>query len=84
MYGDFKRQRDEIVHEKTWTWLQKGNLKRETGVLLIAALSPSCPPDHRQVTAPMKAWTMANPAIGPRCIFFFLIQTTELPNQFLK
>ena len=35
MYGDFDRQTDEIVHEKTWTWLRKGNLKRETGFILI-------------------------------------------------
>ena len=27
----------DISHEKTWTWLRKGNLKRETESLLIAA-----------------------------------------------
>ena len=36
MYGYFKRQTIEISHEKTWTWLQKGNLKIETEFLLIA------------------------------------------------
>ena len=37
MYRCFKRQTDEIVHKKTWTWLRKGNLLRETESLLIAA-----------------------------------------------
>ena len=36
LYGHFKRQTSEISHEKTWTWLRKGNLKRETESLLIA------------------------------------------------
>ena len=31
------RQTEEIVYEKTWTWLRKGNLKRGTESLLIAA-----------------------------------------------
>ena len=33
--GYFKRQTSEISHEKTWTWLRKGNLKKES--LLMAA-----------------------------------------------
>ena len=33
----FKRQTSEISQEKIWTWLRKGNLKRETESLLIAA-----------------------------------------------
>ena len=36
-YRHFKRQINEISHEKTWTWLRKRNLKRETESLLIAA-----------------------------------------------
>ena len=36
MYGDFKRQSDEIAHEKTWTYLRKENIKRETKFLQIA------------------------------------------------
>ena len=36
MYGYFKQQTDEIAHEKTWIWLRKGNLKKETEPLLIA------------------------------------------------
>ena len=30
LYGHFKQQTNEISHEKTWTWLRKGNLKSET------------------------------------------------------
>ena len=30
MYAYFKRQTIEITHEKTWTWLRKWDLKRET------------------------------------------------------
>ena len=33
----FKLQIDEISYGKTWTWLRKGNLKRETESLLKAA-----------------------------------------------
>ena len=39
MYGYFKRQTREISHEKTRTWLRKGDLKRETEYLQIAAQS---------------------------------------------
>ena len=35
-YGRFKRLIN-ISHEKTWMWLRKGNFKRETESLLIAA-----------------------------------------------
>ena len=39
LYGRFKRLvNNNISHQKTWTWLRKGNLKRETESLLIAAL----------------------------------------------
>ena len=37
LYGCFKRLINNISHEKTWTWLRKGNFKRETEPLLIAA-----------------------------------------------
>ena len=30
LYGRFKRLINNISHKKTWTWLRKGNLKRET------------------------------------------------------
>ena len=35
--GSFKRLISNISHEKEWTWLRKGNLKRETEYFLIAA-----------------------------------------------
>ena len=37
LYEHFKRQIGEVAHEQTWTWLRKGNLKRETESLIIAA-----------------------------------------------
>ena len=36
-YGRFKRLINNISHDKTGTWLRKGNIKRETESLLIAA-----------------------------------------------
>ncbi len=33
---DWTKQTTDIIHEKTWTGLRKGNLKRETESLLIA------------------------------------------------
>ena len=37
LYGCFKRLASDISHEKTWTWLRKGNFKKETESLFIAA-----------------------------------------------
>ena len=37
LFGRFKRLINHISHEKTWTWLRKGNLKKETESLLIPA-----------------------------------------------
>ena len=37
LYSRFKRLINNISHQKTWTWQRKGNLKRETESLLIAA-----------------------------------------------
>ena len=37
LYGRFKRLINNISHGKTWTWLRKGNFKRETESLLMAA-----------------------------------------------
>ena len=42
-YGYFKRQTSEITHNKTWIWLRKGDLKRETESLLIVAQNNSWP-----------------------------------------
>ena len=36
LYGRFKRLINNISNDKTWTWLRKGNFKRETESLLIA------------------------------------------------
>ena len=37
LHSLFKRLINNISHDKTWTWLKKGNFKRETESLLIAA-----------------------------------------------
>ena len=37
LYGRFKQLINNISDEKTWTWLRKGNFKRETESLQIAA-----------------------------------------------
>ena len=37
LYGRFKRLVNNISHKKNRTWLRKGNFKRETESLLIAA-----------------------------------------------
>ena len=37
LYERFKRLINNISHEKTWTWVRKGNFKRETESLLIVA-----------------------------------------------
>ena len=37
LYSRFKRLINTISHQKTWTWLRKRNLKRETESFVIAA-----------------------------------------------
>ena len=37
LYGRFKRLINNISQDKAWTWLRKGNFKRETESLLMAA-----------------------------------------------
>ena len=37
LYGCFKGLINTISHHKTWIWLRKGNFKRDTESLLIAA-----------------------------------------------
>ena len=46
LYGRFKRLKSDISQEKTWTWLRKGNLKRETESLLIAAQNNTISTNH--------------------------------------
>ena len=44
--GRFKRLINNISHQKTWTWLRKGNLKRETESHLIAAQENAIRTNH--------------------------------------
>ena len=44
-HGRFKRLIN-ISHEKTWTWLRKGNFKRETASFLIAAQNNAVRTNH--------------------------------------
>ena len=48
LYGRFKRLIN-ISHQKTWTWLRKGNLMRETESLLIAAQDNAIRTNHIKV-----------------------------------
>ena len=49
LYGRFKRLINNISHDKTWTWLRKGNLKRETESLLMAAQNNAIRTSHIKV-----------------------------------
>ena len=46
LYGRFKRLINNISHDKTWKWLRKGNFKRETESLLIAAPDSAVRTNH--------------------------------------
>ena len=46
LYGRFKRLINNISHDKTWTWLRKGNFKRETESLLMAAQNGAIRTNH--------------------------------------
>ena len=46
LYGRFKRLINNISLQKTWTWLRKGNLKRETESLLIATQDNAMRTNH--------------------------------------
>ena len=46
LYGRFKRLINIISHDKTWTWLRKGNIKRESESLLIAAQGSAIRTNH--------------------------------------
>ena len=45
-YGQFNRLINTLSHEKTWTWLRKGNLKRKMESLLIAAQDNAIRTNH--------------------------------------
>ena len=49
LYQRFKRLINDISHDKTWTWLRKGNFKRETESLLIAAQDSAIRTNHIKV-----------------------------------
>ena len=42
----FNRLTSDIFHEKTWTWLRKGNFKRETESFLIATQNNAIKTNH--------------------------------------
>ena len=46
LYGRFKWLINNISHDKTWTWLRKGNLKRETESLLMAVQNNAIRTNH--------------------------------------
>ena len=46
LYGRFKRLINNISHQKSWTWLRKGNFKREKESLLIAAQDNAIRTNH--------------------------------------
>ena len=46
LYGSFKRLINNISHQKTWTWLRKGNLKRETESLQIGTKENAIRTNH--------------------------------------
>ena len=46
LYGPFKRLINNISHDKTWTWLRKGNFQREIESLLIAAQNNAIRTNH--------------------------------------
>ena len=46
IYGHFKRLINNISHDKTWTWLREGNIKRETESLLMAAQNSAIGTNH--------------------------------------
>ena len=48
LHGHFKRL--NISHDKTWTWLRKGNFKRETEYLLMAAQNSAIRTNHIKAT----------------------------------
>ena len=46
LHGRFKRPRNNISHDKTCTWLRKGNFKRETESLLMVAQNSAIRTNH--------------------------------------
>ena len=46
LHGRFKQVINNISHDKTWTWLRKGNFKRETESLLMAGQNSAIRTNH--------------------------------------
>ena len=46
LHRRFKRLINHILHDKTWTWLRKGNFNRETESLLMAAQNSAIRTNH--------------------------------------
>ena len=46
LHGRFKRLINNISHDKTWTWLRKGNFKRETKSHLMSAQNSAIRTNH--------------------------------------
>ena len=46
LHGRFKRLTRDISYKKMWTWLRKGNLKRETESLLIVVQNNAIRTNH--------------------------------------
>ena len=46
LYGHFKLLISNISHDKTWTWLRKGNFKRGTESLLMAVQNSAIRTNH--------------------------------------
>ena len=46
LHGRFKRLINSISHDQTWAWLRKGNFKRETESLLMAAQNSAIGTNH--------------------------------------
>ena len=46
LYRRFKQLINNISHDKTWTWLRKGNLKRKTESLLMTAQNNAIRTNH--------------------------------------
>ena len=46
LYEHYERLKSDISHEKTWTRLKKGNLNRESELLLIAAQNNAIMTNH--------------------------------------
>ena len=66
LYGRFKRLISDISHEKMWTRLRKGNLKRRTESLQIAAQSNAIRTNHSKARIDKKQQNIKFKLCGDR------------------